>query len=375
MKYVPHPDAEARRWQAHAIPKESLDIIFNNLKSSGYSLIGPTVRDGQMLLAEIDSTKDLPIGYIDVQGPGWYKLKKEGAAYFAYVNGQNSIKRFLFLPEVDLIKVKKEGNRLACQTLETEPKKQAIVGIRACDLTALGVLDKTFAAGEFPDSSYLALRKEIFILAVTCTRAGEHCFCASMGAGPHIKNGYDLALTELDDCFLVRVGSDKGADAMKGVEVRPATLDEINRANRLVDETAEKMVKHIDTTTLRENLYKRLASPLWSKAAETCLSCGNCTMVCPTCFCNDVLDAIDLSENAVVRRRLWDSCFSMDHGEIATGNARPTITDRYRQWMMHKLVYWVDQYGVYGCVGCGRCITWCPVGIDITENEKLLRRT
>ena len=129
----------------------------------------------------------------------------------------------------------------------------------------------------------------------------------------------------------------------------------------------------LDTSDLPELLYKNLEHPRWDDVAERCLSCTNCTMVCPTCFCHSIEDVPDLDSQRSERVRLWDSCFNFDHAHTAGGNMRPDIRSRYRQWLTHKLASWIDQYGVSGCVGCGRCITWCPVAIDITEEVAAIR--
>jgi ferredoxin len=129
----------------------------------------------------------------------------------------------------------------------------------------------------------------------------------------------------------------------------------------------------MDTGDLPDLLYGNLDSPQWDLIAQRCLSCTNCTMVCPTCFCVDVQDLSDLSGQNTERQRIWDSCFNTDFSHVHGGNTRPNIRSRYRQWLTHKLASWVDQFGELGCVGCGRCITWCPVGIDLTEEITAIR--
>ncbi|MCB0197785.1 MAG: 4Fe-4S dicluster domain-containing protein, partial [Anaerolineae bacterium] len=120
-------------------------------------------------------------------------------------------------------------------------------------------------------------------------------------------------------------------------------------------------------------LYQNLEHPRWDHIANRCLSCANCTQVCPTCFCSDVVEVSDLENHKDERLRVWDSCFSLDFSHVHGGNIRPTTRARYRQWLTHKLASWIDQFGTLGCVGCGRCITWCPVGIDLTEEVRAIR--
>ncbi|MBZ0254314.1 MAG: 4Fe-4S dicluster domain-containing protein, partial [Candidatus Methylomirabilis sp.] len=134
-----------------------------------------------------------------------------------------------------------------------------------------------------------------------------------------------------------------------------------------------QMGRSLNTDGVKELLYANAEHPRWAETAERCLSCANCTMVCPTCFCSTVEDVSDLSGEAAERRRKWDSCFTMDFSYLVGGSVRGSGAARYRQWMTHKLGSWIDQFGTSGCVGCGRCIAWCPVGIDITEEAEALR--
>jgi Fe-S-cluster-containing hydrogenase component 2 len=135
------------------------------------------------------------------------------------------------------------------------------------------------------------------------------------------------------------------------------------------------MGRSMDTTDIKELLYRNYDHPRWRNVASRCLTCANCTMVCPTCFCTTVEDVTDLTGNQAERWRKWDSCFTVDFSYIHGGSVRASPESRYRQWMTHKLATWIDQFGTSGCVGCGRCITWCPVAIDITEEVRAIRAT
>jgi ferredoxin len=137
---------------------------------------------------------------------------------------------------------------------------------------------------------------------------------------------------------------------------------------------AEQQIRHkLDTADLPELILNNLDHPYWNEIGKRCLSCANCTQVCPTCFCWDTMDEMSLDGNTTKRTRVWDSCFNPGYSHQAGGNTRPTIYSRYRQWLSHKLGTWKQQYGTLGCVGCGRCITWCPAEIDITEEIATLR--
>jgi ferredoxin len=222
-------------------------------------------------------------------------------------------------------------------------------------------------------------RRDAFIVAVNCGEPGGTCFCTSMGTGPKADAGFDLALTELIDEarheFLVEVGSEAGGDVLARLPHRAASSADLAAAEAVVERTRNAMGRELETDGLKELLQANSTHPRWDDVAERCLTCGNCTSVCPTCFCTTVEDHSDLTGSSAERIRKWDSCFTMDFSYIHGGSVRNTGSSRYRQWITHKLANWIDQFGTSGCVGCGRCITWCPVGIDITVEAAAIRAT
>ena len=228
------------------------------------------------------------------------------------------------------------------------------------------------------DSQYASRREGLFIVAVNCGQAGATCFCASMGTGPRADKGFDLSLTEVLDgghhYFVVEAGSPEGIEVLAEVPHTIASPEQIDTADHVVTETAAQMGRKLDTLGLKELLYANVDSPQWEQIAQRCLTCGNCTMVCPTCFCTTVEDVTDSDGQTAERVRKWDSCFTLGFSYIHGGSVRISPKSRYRQWMTHKLASWQDQFGTSGCVGCGRCITWCPVGIDITEEASKMRQ-
>ena len=213
-------------------------------------------------------------------------------------------------------------------------------------------------------------------MAVNCAEAGGTCFCVSMGSGPKVEAGYDLALTEITEGehrFVVEAGSEAGREVLAELPGRAAMDGDLDAAEAVVQRTAASMGRQMRSDDLRELLAANLEHPRWDDVADRCLTCGNCTMVCPTCFCTSVEDSSDLTGAESSRTRRWDSCFTMDFTHVPGGSVRASARSRYRQWMTHKLSSWVDQFGTSGCVGCGRCLTWCPVGIDITEEVRAIR--
>jgi len=355
------------------VAKGELKAIFTNLRREGYTIVGPRLKEGAVLFDELESADELPIGYMDHQEPGRYRVEREGDLYFSYTNGPNSPKNFLHPPRLELLRVLRGRRGIWLEPVEWEVRRYAFVGVRACDVAALRILDRVLLGSEYVDEYYRGVRAGVFLLAVNCTRAGGSCFCASLGTGPAVREGYDLLLTELEDSFLVEVGSDRGRVALAGVEARVATPEEVAEAEALVEAAARSMARAVETEGLREALYARLESPAWAEVGARCTACGSCTMVCPTCFCFDLLEVNELDGRSSTRVRIWDTCFNIEFAEIAGLNVRRSVKSRYRQWLMHKMAYWVDQFGMLGCVGCGRCVTWCPMAIDITEEVRRIR--
>ncbi len=356
---------------------ENLQALFDEISSRGYEILGPTVRDGAILYDRISSTNDLPVGYTDRQEKGTYRLaKRSDDALFSYVMGANSWKRFLHVPERRLLRAEMEGNRFTMTPeIETVPK-YAFFGVRACEIQALDLMDRVLLNGPFVDQGYKARREGILIVAANCVQPGGTCFCVSMNTGPRATKGFDLCFTELmggQHRFLIEVGSDLGEAIIAKVPTEPATQVDLDAVDKLMRDAAGHMGRKLENEGLKDALYAASGHTHWDEIAQRCLCCGNCTLVCPTCFCTTVIDTTDLSGDKAERHRRWDSCFSQEFSYIHGGSVRLSAMSRYRQWMTHKLASWNDQFGDPGCVGCGRCITWCPVGIDITEEAQALR--
>ena len=357
-----------------SIPKEDLQGIFDALRGMGYTLVGPTLGEGAIIYDEIEGVDDLPIGWGDEQEAGTYRLRRrDDGAYFGYVVGPHSWKKYLYPPVMTLFSVERRNGTFKLAAPSEETPRYAFIGVRACELQAIAVQDRVFLGGPYQEPHYKARRQGAFILAVNCTEPGGTCFCASMRTGPRVGPGFDLALTELEEVFLVEVGSEVGRQVLAGLDWRPAGAFELQAARQAMAEAEQRMGRRMETSDLPNLLYQNLEHPRWDEVAQRCLSCTNCTQVCPTCFCSDVVEVSDLTGQKTGRVRVWDSCFSLEFSHVHGGNIRPATRSRYRQWLTHKLASWIDQFGVSGCVGCGRCITWCPVGIDITEEVNAIR--
>lgn len=363
------------------LERQELDALFDTLKRRGYRLVGPTVRDDAIVYDELDSSEDLPVGWTDEQDGGRYRLKRrDDEALFGYAVGPHSWKRFLFPPTLTLWRARRGENgdfQIADEEIDPD-EKYAFIGVRACELHAIEIQDRVFLNGKHIDRFYKRRRGQAFTVAVNCGQAGGTCFCVSMKAGPKATSGFDLALTEFleeEHYFVVEVGSERGAEALDEIPHREATPEEIETSEQRVRQAKEQMGRELDTSGIKELLYSSYEHAQWDEVAERCLSCGNCTQVCPTCFCTTVEDVTDLTGREAERVRKWDSCFNLEFSYIHGGSVRQSVKSRYRQWLTHKLATWIDQFGTSGCVGCGRCITWCPVGIDLTEEVRALRAT
>ncbi len=357
------------------LARSDLDSLFAALRERGYTVVGPRVRSGSIAYDELASADELPAGWVDVQDGGTFRLERSGGeALFAHAVGHDSLKRFLFPPEVRVWRARRGE---APEPAAVEVPRYAFIGVRSCDLHAVAIQDRVFLEGAYVEPDYEARRRDAFFVAVNCARAGGTCFCVSTDTGPRATAGYDLALTELLDGdghrFHVEVGSDRGAEVLAALPHRPAAPADAAAADAQSERTAASMGRTLDTSDLRDLLLANAEHPRWEAVADRCLSCGNCTLVCPTCFCSSVEDTTDLAGTEAERTRVWDSCFTLEHSYIHGGAVRRSGASRYRQWMTHKLASWIDQFGTSGCVGCGRCITWCPVAIDITEEAAAIR--
>jgi ferredoxin len=361
------------------VERSAFPVLCEALQRRGYELVGPTLRDGAIVYDRLASADDLPIGWTDTQEAGTYRLaRRSDRALFGYAVGPHSWKKYFLPPALRLWRADRREEGFDVVSDVDEPPQLALIGVRSCELHAIAIQDKVFVEGACVDPYYRAQRDRVFILAVNCGVAGGTCFCASMNTGPKATFGFDLALTEVLEgdrhTFAVEVGTVRGEEVLREVSSTVATAGERAAADAVVARTAASMGRRLDTTDIKQLLYDNLDHPRWDDVAARCLTCANCTMACPTCFCTTVEDVTDLTGDHAERWRTWDSCFTMDFSYLrGVGSVRSSSKARYRQWMTHKLATWIDQFGVSGCVGCGRCITWCPVGIDITEEVRAIR--
>jgi sulfhydrogenase subunit beta (sulfur reductase) len=359
------------------LERRDFPCLLEALASQGYLTVGPTVRDGAIVYDEIRSVADLPEGWTDEQDGGKYRLKRrEDAALFGYVVGPHSWKKYLFPSRIRLWKADRTKTGFEVDATFPEAPRYALLGARSCEIHAIAIQDKVFMG---TDPVYRDRREKLFIIALNCGQAGGTCFCVSMKTGPKSTFGFDLALTEIlapgRHYFVVEIGSEKGAALLEKIPTAGAGEGDRAEAERASERAAGQMGRQMDNTGIKEVLYRNYEHPRWDDVASRCLTCANCTLVCPTCFCSTVEDVTDLTGDHAERWRTWDSCFTLQHSYVHGGSVRSSNKGRYRQWMSHKLATWYDQFGTSGCVGCGRCITWCPVGIDLTAEVRAIRES
>ncbi len=372
------------------LPRSRLDDLIAALAADGFEVIGPRVDQGAIVYGPIRSSADLPIGWTDRQGPGEYRLEhRTDDAYFGYAVGPHSWKKYLFPSVLRLWEARRTSEGITLNGDNSVPPRRAFLGVRSCELHAIAVQDRVFLgrAERFTDPHYRAARNSLFIIAVECTSPAATCFCTSMGTGPDVQTSrlplplttdtqatastspapVDLVLTELADAFVVRSESEAGRALLDRLGLASAEMDRVAEGRERVTTAARSMSRTVNAEGVRDLLQRNQEHPRWDDVANRCLGCTNCTLVCPTCFCASVEDEADLRQETATRVRRWDSCFNPDFARVHGGDFRPSLRGRYRQWLTHKFASWHDQFGVSGCVGCGRCIAWCPAGIDVTE--------
>lgn len=340
---------QGARAEALVAGKRMLPALLAALQRYG-EVYGPVGKNGSAVFAPVSSAADLALDYATTVLPP---------------------KKLLVRPIETLFSVRRQKG---FQIREVAPvTDQVIFGLHSCDLAALKLLDKVYL-GDFPDPLYRRRREQTLTVAMSCASPPyDNCFCASMGTGPSPSDGYDLLLTDLGDSLLLELGSARGMAAIADLDFRVAPPEAVGQKKKLVDGAIARMPRAIDTDGLPQLMNANFGHPYWTKLKDECLACGNCVLSCPSCYCYNVLDRVGLDTSTVQRTRTWDGCLLLEFAEVHGGNFRKERDARVKQWMYHKLSYWVDQHGSFGCVGCGRCISACPAGIDVTKTVAEIR--
>ena len=344
-----------------SLSPEGIRSLLALLREDGFRIVAPSHTGGTVTLAEIADPDELAVGLALEAGPGRTRVISS-PAMFGSIGGPESMKRWQH-PAQKLIWQGERGKEgfTGSAVVEESAGPVAFFGVRACDLAGARVLAKAVRR---------PLGEQDLVISLRCTSSAPTCFCTTMGTGPDVApEAADLILTEVLEPkhrFIATAASDRGSALLARVDAKPATEADVKAADQLVAAVAASMAKAFDPQEARMVLDRPTTSG-WEEVGARCMACGNCTAVCPTCFCVTVVDRTDPAATKAERIMKWDSCYTPGFSEMHGGPVRSQISSRYRQWVSHKVSWWWEQFGTAGCVGCGRCIVWCPVGIDIRK--------
>ena len=336
------------------VPRSAFLQWLNALRRE-FLVSGPVTEAGNTSFRDISAADELDFSYVSTMLPPG--------------------KLYLYEPLQNMFSISLNGEGKISE-VRPDPAIRVLVGVHACDTHAILYLDKTFL-GAFRDPYYEARRRNTLIISLNCNSVGPNCFCSSMGTGPFlgVENGYDMLITGIEDDFLAEVRTERMIRLFSFPEARKAGPGDFRKKEEKEQDLRAKFRKEIRIENLSGLLIGNPDHPVWRRTAQDlCLSCSNCVMVCPTCFCYDVVDEISMDMKSVRRFRQWDACQDAKFAEVHGGNFRSRRSARLRQFVTHKLDQ-THQYGVFGTVGCGRCITWCPTGIDLTEMAKEVQKS
>jgi sulfhydrogenase subunit beta (sulfur reductase) len=269
-------------------------------------------------------------------------------------------KKFFYAQTETLVRYSRD----AVQEVLPETVAKVIFGAHPCDLNGLKIIDKVFTA-EPGDTHYAARRNQTLIVGLSCM-PDQFCFCKSMGTDV-ATDVYDMFLTDLDDSYFIQVRTALGQQVLEPLKDRLLRADDADKAQyrHFMEKRSKSFERGFDGHGLRTTMEMEANNNVWQELGERCLSCGNCTPVCPTCYCFDIVDIAQLNGDSGERRREWDSCQFSGFAKVAGDvNFRPTPVDRLKFWYQHKLHGFEDAYEFPTCVGCGRCTVSCPAGID-----------
>lgn len=343
--------------KALIIEKNSMTILLERFLEE-YRVFGPTKPGSDSTFDEIKSIEQLHLDYISTVLPP---------------------KKLFLPPNETLFSFNIKNGKFTTKEIRPD-EKILILGIHPCDVHALLKLDKFFS-GDFNDLYYQNRRKNTAIVALNCIEPSEHSFCRSLGTGPFLNEGYDILLTDVGTNYLIEIGTITGKLLVKGLNLTDASEADFHEKERRLKLMEKKFKKSMNISWLPKIARENLDHDIWFDLGERggiagsfpCLSCGSCTFVCPTCYCYEIYDAVDLSLKSGTRNRELDSCQLLEYAEVALGgNFRRDRKDRIRHWMLCKFGAAAGGKNS-SCVGCGRCIRVCPSKIDITEVAKTLR--
>ena len=328
-----------------------------------------------LFLSEVAKNYKLYVPVEREAGKSSYKEWKNGVRVSKNLNTTRSAKDFFFPQSENLVDFKLNGKNIEIIDNRSESEDFAVFGVRACDARSFEILDKVFLA-EPVDSYYKNRRSHGLVISVACSRPAETCFCKAFGIDASAPFG-DVVLTPAENGYFIYAGTDKGEKLLSSASdvLCDGSEEDAKAARDNIKAIIDKLpLSNLDTSKFGGGKTKEFFdSPKWKSLSEACLGCGTCTFVCPTCQCYDIKD-FDTG-HGIKRFRCWDSCMYSDFTKMAHGNPRLTQRERFRQRFMHKLVYFPENNdGVFGCVGCGRCLRSCPISMNIVKVMKELSK-
>ncbi|MHA1714572.1 MAG: 4Fe-4S dicluster domain-containing protein [Promethearchaeota archaeon] len=297
------------------------------------------------------------------------KIENARQIVLNYVNTKIPPKEILFPRQEVLFEFKKEGGKLEIFPPKFDDKKKMIFGIRACDAHSFKLLDTFFSFGQFKDDLYLKKRDHMILVGIACNTPAQTCFCTSVGLDPFKKDDFDVFFVDLGEKFLVEAITDRGKELLSMFpSLQDATSSDLEKIKALKEQAENTIAVTIDFSNTPQIMNDNFYDDVWAEISETCIGCGSCSFLCPTCHCFDVIDENDYANHRGRRIRVWDNCQRVDFTLHTSGhNPRTEKKQRCRQRLAHKFCYYPQNYDLLGCVGCGRCVLYCPVNNDTRE--------
>jgi NAD-dependent dihydropyrimidine dehydrogenase PreA subunit len=284
-------------------------------------------------------------------------------------NPQKPAKEVFFPQSETMFRYEKAGKQHQVTSTEEVERKRVILGARPCDIQAVLLIDQVFSGKEYTDVYYVNKRKATTIIGMGCDHPLSTCFCSSMKGGPFSREGSDLFLIDLGEAYLVELLTEKGTAFQNNKFLKEANTKEINSAKEIEEKASKKTDDSLSVVGIEKRLDQMLENPFWERVQEKCIGCRVCTYLCPTCHCFDIADEVLTNKGQRVRN--WDSCLSSLYSQETSGhNPRPTNRERTQQRIMHKFNYFPKNFDRIACVGCGRCILYCPANFDIRQAIK-----
>jgi len=342
---------------------EDLRVVVEFLQRElgGAKLFGYRHHNGRIAFSEINNINEIFVALTDIQKPGYYRA----SSGYRFRHSFSSPKVFLLPPEHLILTVSRDYDILESSSSFQE-LTAIFFGIKPCDRKAIDILDHILY-GRSP--VYTTRRNAVRAIVVEeCLEPGETCFCSTVNAGPTISSGFDIAYARLyGDLLVFRYGSSLGEKILGKVGLQRAQESHVKMYLEMVNRAISMMRGRIpNISEIQKALMEKVsAKPFWEEISSKCVGCGNCNYVCPTCFCTEIEDRVE--NGFSTRVGVWLGCLTYTYGLVAGGHFRQELYTRYRHFILHKFLFYPKQVGDIGCVGCGRCITWCPLGIDLRE--------